>query len=1137
MSARAHFAIGAKWPTVAKNTAHTYLTHKPQVEHEASLSKLRQSARSCSSSSKLQHYKEQKASRLERQEFNTVLFTMHLQVVIVIATVVVVVVTNAETPPQVDTVKATSARPQAAAQAGRSAKARSFQQQQQQQRANKMQQTTTTTTTTQSPEDVLALAQEQARLMLGYNNTPPLFVDVTRDLFVDVARAAPPGTRLATITAIDEDNDKLHYSLRPARTNDASSHFVIDEQTGELRLANRPFARADITTEANDGGDSEQRESVYLLNVEADDGHYPSVLEMHVHVINSSSLLLRSLGAATAPVQLTPEGSRRGAASAQTDAIDALIRRKSFEYYKSLPAATAAANNITLVLPSFVNPTLVRTSPSHVDVATLAEQQQQQQGDFEAPEAALTTESAVATSPQSNAVRQQQQLPPPQLDGAQTAPIMVSLVVVICAFMCIALVLLMFIVPLSVKRLRKRLKHVELQQHKQLAHQVSHGGSSTMCSSSVMSGSDGVGTSCTSGSSSSSSGRSTITTHRAPSLSQFTLGSGLDRSCILAAAHRRPPPPLQNHVTLYRQSSLDSACDAQPQFHMVNNGSIANPVYHMHHATSNNIAAQLAQQAVRVQPMQHENIYCPLDEDHYTSIDSAQRQSLVLPTTTTTNQTSITSRFITHSAPAQPPPLLSCAPQPPHSPTPSSHSTSSSTRSLARFLSLPAQRHQQASLNNDDAKHSWRRHFEIDTPPATTLARSFQVSREAPARNHSGDAWELQRHKLKFVDILDEGQFGMVWKCKLRSSSSSSSSTLNEGRTTQWRTVAVKALKQSLARDERGRLELLAEIEVMKLVCEHPNVVRILHCCTSATDASQAPLHKSELSLTHTTCHNHQQPILLVMEHVELGKLQSYLEKSRLRHHYATSSSSSAASYTTTNYTTTTTNELGENTAANQLLVDAASPCASPQYTVRVRAHHVTSRDLIKFIYHVAKGMEYVASKCIVHRDLASRNILLSAQRVCKIGDFGMARRMQSETDVYERSSRNTKVPVRWMAPEVLLHNRYTQESDVFSFGILMWEIVTLASTPYRHLKTEQVMDAVARRGARPEKPDYCHAQLYDIMRACWAHDERARPSFSKLVKQLDELLLSADDYIELDQYPDHDYYNIPQTAAPYELL
>lgn len=302
---------------------------------------------------------------------------------------------------------------------------------------------------------------------------------------------------------------------------------------------------------------------------------------------------------------------------------------------------------------------------------------------------------------------------------------------------------------------------------------------------------------------------------------------------------------------------------------------------------------------------------------------------------------------------------------------------------------------------------------------------------------------------LVFLQKIGEGQFGEVHRCLLRKKDGSENH------------VAVKMLRSQLHRDtlkyvgsDRDRKDLIGEIEIMKLVQNHPYVVKIMEYFAKDNE-----------------------PIMLVMELVENGKLQTYLRDSRT--------------------CLKSTNDL--------------SSC-------------ITSRDLIKFSYQIAKGMEYVASKGIIHRDLASRNILITEDRVCKVADFGFARLITDEC-AYERTN-GDKVPVRWMAPEALIENKFTSKSDVFSFGILIWEIVTLGSTPYENLTSQQVLHKV-KFGERLDKPNHCKAELFEVMSKCWLHDPKDRPTFNELAIELEKLLLSENDYIELNQYPNHAYYNI----------
>lgn len=156
---------------------------------------------------------------------------------------------------------------------------------------------------------------------------------------------------------------------------------------------------------------------------------------------------------------------------------------------------------------------------------------------------------------------------------------------------------------------------------------------------------------------------------------------------------------------------------------------------------------------------------------------------------------------------------------------------------------------------------------------------------------------------------------------------------------------------------------------------------------------------------------------------------------------------------------------------------------------------------LIRMSVDAANGMAYLESKNCIHRDLAARNCLLTEDLTLKIADFGMAR----EEHVYELSDRNGPIPIKWTAPEALASNRYTSKCDVWSFGILLWEMFTSGDTPYRGLSNNETRDLV-ESGYRLKTPDWMPRPLGKQMQSCWAADPNRRPSFANLVESLSKL-------------------------------
>lgn len=169
----------------------------------------------------------------------------------------------------------------------------------------------------------------------------------------------------------------------------------------------------------------------------------------------------------------------------------------------------------------------------------------------------------------------------------------------------------------------------------------------------------------------------------------------------------------------------------------------------------------------------------------------------------------------------------------------------------------------------------------------------------------------------------------------------------------------------------------------------------------------------------------------------------------------------------------------------------------------------------------------------IIHRDLAARNILIDEAKVCKVADFGLSRNIgDKESDQYEQRT-GGQMPVRWMSPESLQMGIFSAKSDVWSYGILVWEIVTLGSTPYVGLSAQQVIKHVCD-GHVIERPNHCSNELYDLIRSCLAFDCHNRLSFtsikSHLAKQIETQCSYAD--IDLKLFDHIRYYNIISSSG-----
>ncbi|KAJ8025125.1 Vascular endothelial growth factor receptor 1 [Holothuria leucospilota] len=173
--------------------------------------------------------------------------------------------------------------------------------------------------------------------------------------------------------------------------------------------------------------------------------------------------------------------------------------------------------------------------------------------------------------------------------------------------------------------------------------------------------------------------------------------------------------------------------------------------------------------------------------------------------------------------------------------------------------------------------------------------------------------------------------------------------------------------------------------------------------------------------------------------------------------------------------------------------------------------------DLICYAFQTARGMDFLSSKQVIHRDLAARNVLLTDSNVVKICDFGLARHLYHNPDYI--ASGKGRFPVKWMAPESIFDKIYTTQTDIWSFGVLLWEIFSLGGSPYPGLQIDENFYSKLKEGYRMSPPEIAPPEIGDIMHQCWNENPKERPPFSDLEIQLGDLLAANTrlEYIEMN--------------------
>ncbi|XP_012813386.2 receptor-type tyrosine-protein kinase FLT3 [Xenopus tropicalis] len=354
--------------------------------------------------------------------------------------------------------------------------------------------------------------------------------------------------------------------------------------------------------------------------------------------------------------------------------------------------------------------------------------------------------------------------------------------------------------------------------------------------------------------------------------------------------------------------------------------------------------------------------------------------------------------------------------------------------------------------------------------------------------------WEFPRENLEFGKVLGSGAFGRVV-------TATAYGITKPGVSLQ---VAVKMLKENADGSEKDAL--MSELKMMTQIGHHQNIVNMLGACTAAG------------------------PVYLIFEYCRHGDLLNYLRNERetfhktwtdvvkdhnfsFYHNFTQHQKPSVrreslldnGSYMAENRTLVSGNSqqrwdfslnCEQNDNQEELIKYENTRCYDEE-----DLHVLTFEDLLCFSYQVAKGMEFLESKLCIHRDLAARNILITNGKVAKICDFGLARDIENDLNYVVKG--NARLPVKWMAPESIFEGIYTIKSDVWSYGILLWEIFSLGINPYPGIQVNAQFYKLLQSGFKMEQPFYSTNEIYFLMQSCWAFDSRKRPSFPQLVSFL----------------------------------
>nr|XP_047145200.1 fibroblast growth factor receptor 4-like isoform X1 [Hydra vulgaris] len=352
----------------------------------------------------------------------------------------------------------------------------------------------------------------------------------------------------------------------------------------------------------------------------------------------------------------------------------------------------------------------------------------------------------------------------------------------------------------------------------------------------------------------------------------------------------------------------------------------------------------------------------------------------------------------------------------------------------------------------------------------------------------SSQEWKISYKNIILEKKIGEGAFGNVFVAKINANVLAKTKYFSNSRSSSFADcqcvikssdvdVAVKVLKDGANQSELN--DFIEEINLMKETGYHKNIVSMIGFS----------------SIENSLC--------LIVEYMENGDLLQFLRNNRSK---ISKKNGELASFI---YTLEFQDDL-------EVIEKTKNEIQLMEIDL------LTPNDLLRFAWQVASGMEYLSCIKLIHRDLAARNVLVGADKNLKISDFGLTRKVNNHAYI---GSKTRRLPIKWMSTEAIFDHTFTSCSDVWSYGIVLFEIVTLGGTPYPTIPNCELL-TLLKSGYRMNRPENCSEQMYDVMLHCWNQDPLQRPTFTELREFFDQILSDGSFYVDMNINEKNVYYN-----------